>query len=201
MTNRISYSQFAAARPGKTLSWFEAGLEDFAADNEDGYESLPALDVLVYDNEDDADADSDQGVNTRAVERATVVNDLEDVYWITSTKYSADISQTTVWDAMIAAPEGVAISADGAHLYADSEVIGARQGYATLSPRGQKLVRDWVESLSDSEAIQADAFFSDAEAAANDAGPAQDIVIEMSARLALDDAPHTLSIPRSMFRW
>ncbi len=84
----------------------------------------------------------------------------------------------------------------------DDAVEAAEEMMAPKLTRvGQQLVRDWVEYHTDSEAINAAAFFSDAESAAGDAGPRQDIVIEIEAMLASDGRPHTLTVPASMFRY
>jgi hypothetical protein len=83
----------------------------------------------------------------------------------------------------------------------DDAVEAAEEMAPKLTPLGQQLVRDWVEYHTDSEAINAAAFFSDAESAAGNAGPRQDIVIEIEAMLASDGRPHTLTVPPSMFRY
>lgn len=83
----------------------------------------------------------------------------------------------------------------------DDAVEAAEEMAPRLTPLGQQLVRSWVESHTDSEAINAAAFFSDAESAAGDAGPGQDIVIEIESMLASDGRPHTLIVPPSMFRY
>lgn len=61
-----TYHQFAAEHDGKFLWDCDAGA------NED---DLQTLDVLVYDSEEDLDADDD---NSLAIARATVVDDRED---------------------------------------------------------------------------------------------------------------------------
>lgn len=75
MTRPITYTDFAAQYPDATFSVFDAGLVDF--DCADGEEAFPALDVLVYATEEDADLDEDEGKNDRTIARATVIDNRE----------------------------------------------------------------------------------------------------------------------------
>lgn len=75
MTRPVTYTDFAAQYPNATFSVFDAGLVDF--DCADGEEALPALDVLVYATEEDANLDEDEGKNDRTIARATVIDNRE----------------------------------------------------------------------------------------------------------------------------
>lgn len=71
-------------------------------------------------------------------------------------------------------------------------------GYLTLTAAGQAHVREQVRALV-REGIDATAWFSDAEQAANNAASGEDIVIEVGAQFARDKRPHTINLPRALF--
>ena len=71
-------------------------------------------------------------------------------------------------------------------------------GWLTLTPAGQTFVRDQVRAVA-TPGADPDAWFADAEQAANDAADGEEIVIEVSAQHAADGRPHTITIARKMF--
>lgn len=71
-------------------------------------------------------------------------------------------------------------------------------GWLTLTQAGQAYVRDQVRAAA-TPGVDPDAWFSDAEQAANDAADGEEIVIEVSAQHAADGRPHTITIDRTMF--
>ena len=96
MTRPITYTDFTAQYPDATFSVFDAGLVDF--DSADGEEAFPALDVLVYATEEDADLDEDEGKNDRAIARATVVDNRDDV---SPDNYSACAKSWALWNEFV----------------------------------------------------------------------------------------------------
>tara|TARA_R110000868_G_scaffold144517_2_gene363757 strand:+ start:428 stop:832 length:405 start_codon:yes stop_codon:yes gene_type:complete len=66
----MKFSQFAAKHNDKYLVAFDGGIDD--NDNE-------WLDVLAYDSEEDANSDEEEGTNKRAIARADVIDDREEL--------------------------------------------------------------------------------------------------------------------------
>ncbi len=95
MTRTITYTDFAAQYPDATFSVFDAGLVDF--DSADGEEAFPALDVLVYATEEDADLDENEGKNGRTIARATVIDNRDDA----SLNYSACAKSWALWNEFV----------------------------------------------------------------------------------------------------
>ncbi len=95
MTRTITYTDFAAQYPDATFSVFDAGLVDF--DSADGEEAFPALDVLVYATEEDADLDENEGKNGRTIARATVIDNRDDA----SPNYSACAKSWALWNEFV----------------------------------------------------------------------------------------------------
>lgn len=70
--------------------------------------------------------------------------------------------------------------------------------YLTLTEAGQARVRAAVQ-LHAKAGIDPDAWFEDAERAANDAADGDDITIEVGAQYAVDGRPHTITLARDLF--
>lgn len=71
-------------------------------------------------------------------------------------------------------------------------------GYLTLTEDGQDRVRAAVEQRA-RPGVDPDAWFSDAEAAANNASPGESIVIEIGAQHSADGRSHTIALDRGLF--
>lgn len=71
---------------------------------------------------------------------------------------------------------------------------------ATLNPIGQHEVLAWIERCTE-DTQEAEAWFVEAEQAANNAAPGEEIVIEMAAQYTLSGAPETLHLHDEWFDW
>lgn len=71
-------------------------------------------------------------------------------------------------------------------------------GWLTLTQAGQAHVRDQVRAVA-TPGVDPDAWFADAEQAANDAADGQTIVIEVGRQHAADGRPHTITLDRTLF--
>lgn len=78
----------------------------------------------------------------------------------------------------------------------DAEVL---QVY-TLNKEGAALLADWVRSTAKRPEVQnIDAWATEAEDAANNAGPDESIIIEMRGFMTASGRPETLTLPRTAF--
>ena len=76
------------------------------------------------------------------------------------------------------------------------------QPYRVVNDAGMKTISDWVEKVAAVPEQQVLlAWATDAEKAANDAKPGEDIIIEMPGRSAKSGRPETLTLTHNCFDW
>jgi predicted nucleotidyltransferase len=83
-------------------------------------------------------------------------------------------------------------------LLAEYERMESGAGYLTLTDAGQQFVRTTVSAVV-RDGADPEGWFSDAEQAANNAAPGEDIVIEVGRQYSRDGQPHTITLRRELF--
>ena len=69
-----------------------------------------------------------------------------------------------------------------------------------LNESGSRLLADWVRSVAKNPADQnMDAWATEAEDVANNAGPDESIIVEMRGFMTASGRPETLTLPRAAF--
>lgn len=71
---------------------------------------------------------------------------------------------------------------------------------ASLNPIGQREVLAWIERCTE-DTQEAEAWFVEAEQAANNAAPGEEIVLEMAAQYTVSGAPEVLHLDDEWFDW
>lgn len=99
----------------------------------------------------------------------------------------------------IRATEAGELEIDGdIDLLAEYERMETGASYLTLTDAGQAHVRAAVATVA-RDGADPDGWFSDAEQAANDAAPGEDIVIEVGRQYSRDGQPYTITLRRELF--
>lgn len=90
--------------------------------------------------------------------------------------------------------------AEAIAILADEEA--ERLPYRVINAAGQAAVLAFIQrAASEPEKHNPGAWFSDAERAANDAGPGESIIIEMRGMHTASRNPDTLTLERECFDW
>ena len=118
--------------------------------------------------------------------------------------YEQCATDWTLWtqyvdtDATMTREEFDALSVE-AKIAMQVEAFGPEEsGYLSLTDEGQYVVRTTVAAVARNSA-DPDAWFSDAEQAANNAAPGESIVIEVGRQYSRDGQPHTITLARNLF--